>query len=202
MERLGRKLGDYVNKYISISITIIGLLMLIISSLAVTNNLSDSESVDAMLPPCTVEQGLPVVGQDEVTCYWGMSGEMLEIPSEAIAADVDVQISWQKSGVWIGIAEASEAEKCELKTDYYECEKDSVALIAGGPTSNGEIVWSPSPGEYRFVAGGDDTQTLQQFSVDWEYEASLKSGLAITMMVIGGALLITGAFLLYQNRNN
>jgi hypothetical protein len=202
MERLGRKLGDYVNKYISISITIIGLLMLIISSLAVTNNLSDSESVDAMLPPCTVEQGLPVVGQDEVTCYWGMSGEILEIPSEAIAADVDVQISWQKSGVWIGIAEASEAEKCELKTDYYECEKDSVALIAGGPTSNGEIVWSPSPGEYRFVAGGDDTQTLQQFSVDWEYEASLKSGLAITMMVIGGALLITGAFLLYQNRNN
>ena len=202
MERLGRKLGGYVNKYISISITIIGLLMLIISSLAVTNNLSDSESVDAMLPPCTVEQGLPVVGQDEVTCYWGMSGEMLEIPSEAIAADVDVQISWQKSGVWIGIAEASEAEKCELKTDYYECEKDSVALIAGGPTSNGEIVWSPSPGEYRFVAGGDDTQTLQQFSVDWEYEASLNSGLAITMMVIGGVLLITGAFLLYQNRNN
>ena len=202
MERLGRKLGGYVNKYISISITIIGLLMLIISSLAVTNNLSDSESVDAMLPPCTVEQGLPVVGQDEVTCYWGMSGEILEIPSEAIAADVDVQISWQKSGVWIGIAEASEAEKCELKTDYYECEKDSVALIAGGPTSNGEIVWSPSPGEYRFVAGGDDTQTLQQFSVDWEYEASLNSGLAITMMVIGGVLLITGAFLLYQNRNN
>jgi len=75
-------------------------------------------------------------------------------------------------------------------------------LIAGGPTSNGEIVWNPSPGEYRFVAGGDDTQTLQQFSVDWEYEASLKSGLAITMMVIGGSLLITGAFLLYQNRNN
>lgn len=201
MERLGRKLGDYVNKYISIGITIIGLLMLIISSLAVTNNLSDSESVDAMLPPCTVEQGLPVVGQDEVTCYWGMSGEILEIPSEAIAADVDVQISWQKSGVWIGIAEASEAEKCELKTDYYECEKDSVTLISGGPTSNGEIVWSPSPGEYRFVAGGDDTQTLQQFSVDWEYEASLKSGLAITMMVIGGVLLIIGAFFLYQNRD-
>ena len=202
MERLGRKLGDLVNKYISISITIIGLLMLIISSLAVTNTLSDAESVDAMLPPCTVEEGLPLVGEDEVTCYWGMSGEILEIPSEAIAADVDVEISWQKSGVWIGIAEAAEAEKCELKTDYYECDKESVIMIAGGPTSNGEIVWSPSPGEYRFVAGGDDTQTLQQFAVDWEYEASLKSGLAIAMMVIGGILLITGALLIYQNRTN
>ena len=202
MERLGRKLGDLVNKYISISITIIGLLMLIISSLAVTNTLSDAESVDAMLPPCTVEEGLPLVGEDEVTCYWGMSGEILEIPSEAIAADVDVEISWQKSGVWIGIAEAAEAEKCELKTDYYECDKESVIMIAGGPTSNGEIVWSPSPGEYRFVAGGDDTQTLQQFAVDWEYEASLKSGLAIAMMVIGGILLITGALLIYQHRTN
>lgn len=202
MERLGRKLGDLVNKYISISITIIGLLMLIISSLAVTNTLSDAESVDAMLPPCTVEEGLPLVGEDEVTCYWGMSGEILEIPSEAIAADVDVEISWQKSGVWIGIAEAAEAEKCELKTDYYECDKESVIMIAGGPSSNGEIVWSPSPGEYRFVAGGDDTQTLQQFAVDWEYEASLKSGLAIAMMVIGGILLITGALLIYQNRTN
>ncbi len=202
MERLGRKLGDLVNKYISISITIIGLLMLIISSLAVTNTLSDAESVDAMLPPCTVEEGLPLVGEDEVTCYWGMSGEILEIPSEAIAADVDVEISWQKSGVWIGIAEAAEAEKCELKTDYYECDKESVIMIAGGPTSNGEIVWNPSPGEYRFVAGGDDTQTLQQFAVDWEYEASLKSGLAIAMMVIGGILLITGALLIYQHRTN
>ena len=200
MERLGRKLGDLVNKYISISITIIGLLMLIISSLAVTNTLSDAESVDAMLPPCTVEEGLPLVGEDEVTCYWGMSGEILEIPSEAIAADVDVEISWQKSGVWIGIAEAAEAEKCELKTDYYEGDKEAVIMIAGGPTSNGEIVWNPSPGEYRFVAGGDDTQTLQQFAVDWEYEASLKSGLAIAMMVIGGILLITGALLIYQNR--
>ena len=176
--------------------------MLIISSLAVTNTLSDAESVDAMLPPCTVEEGLPLVGEDEVTCYWGMSGEILEIPSEAIAADVDVEISWQKSGVWIGIAEAAEAEKCELKTDYYECDKESVIMIAGGPSSNGEIVWSPSPGEYRFVAGGDDTQTLQQFAVDWEYEASLKSGLAIAMMVIGGILLITGALLIYQNRTN
>ena len=202
MERLGRKLGDLVNKYISISITIIGLLMLIISSLAVTNTLSDAESVDAMLPPCTVEEGLPLVGEDEVTCYWGMSGEILEIPSEAIAADVDVEISWQKSGVWIGIAEAAEAEKCELKTDYYECDKESVIMIAGGPTSNGEIIWNPSPGEYRFVAGGDDTQTLQQFAVDWEYEASLKSGLAIAMMVIGGILLITGALLIYQHRTN
>ena len=37
-----------------------------------------------------------------------------------MSTNVDVEISWAKSGVWIGIAEASEADNCELKGDYYE----------------------------------------------------------------------------------
>ena len=109
-----------MKKYIFISMTIIGVLMIIFSSLGITQELNDADTVDAMLPPCTVEDGLPFVGEDDVTCYWGMSAEILEIPAEAIAANVDVEISWVKSGVWIGIAEASEADNCELKGDYYE----------------------------------------------------------------------------------
>ena len=187
-----------MKKIIFVAMTIIGLLVVIFSSLGITQELSDSDTVDAMLPPCTVEDGLPFVGEDDVTCYWGMSGEVLEIPSEAIAADVDVEISWIKSGVWIGIAEASEADKCELKGDYYECDKESVNLIAGGPSSNGEITWQPIPGEYRFVAGGDDTQTLQQFDVDWNYQASLKSELAIVLLFYGLSMSIAGAVLWFK----
>tara|TARA_B100000683_G_scaffold35844_2_gene31572 strand:- start:6803 stop:7378 length:576 start_codon:yes stop_codon:yes gene_type:complete len=187
-----------MKKIIFVAMTIIGLLVVIFSSLGITQELSDSDTVDAMLPPCTVEDGLPFVGEDDVTCYWGMSGEVLEIPSEAIAADVDVEISWIKSGVWIGIAEASEADKCELKGDYYECDKESVNLIAGGPSSNGEITWQPIPGEYRFVAGGDDTQTLQQFDVDWNYQASLKSGLAIMLLFVGLSMSVAGAVLWFK----
>ena len=127
-----------MKKYLSIGLVIVGVLIIIFSSLGITQDLSDAETVDAMLPPCTVEDGLPFVGDDEITCYWGMSGEILEIPSEAIAADVDVEIMWEKAGVWIGIAEASEASKCELKGDYYECQKDSIDMIAGGPSSNGD----------------------------------------------------------------
>tara|TARA_B100000925_G_scaffold42235_2_gene27519 strand:+ start:253 stop:828 length:576 start_codon:yes stop_codon:yes gene_type:complete len=187
-----------MKKIIFVAMTIIGLLVVIFSSLGITQELSDSDTVDAMLPPCTVEDGLPFVGEDDVTCYWGMSGEVLEIPSEAIAADVDVEISWIKSGVWIGIAEASEADKCELKGDYYECDKESVNLMAGGPSSNGEITWQPIPGEYRFVAGGDDTQTLQQFDVDWNYQASLKSGLAIMLLFVGLSMSVAGAVLWFK----
>lgn len=187
-----------MKKYLSIGLVIVGVLVIIFSSLGITQDLSDAETVDAMLPPCTVEDGLPFVGDDEITCYWGMSGEILEIPSEAIAADVDVEIMWEKAGVWIGIAEASEASKCELKGDYYECQKDSIDMIAGGPSSNGKITWQPVPGEYRFVAGGDDSQTLQQFDVDWSYEASLKSTLAISLLFAGFISLITGAVMWYK----
>ena len=131
-----------------------------------------------------------------------MSGEVLEIPAEAIAANVDVEISWTKSGVWIGIAEASEADKCELKGDYYECQKEAVNMIAGGPSSNGKITWQPVPGEYRFVAGGDYSQTLQQFDVDWNYEASLNSTLAISLLFVGLSLAATGAIFWYRTVKN
>ena len=191
-----------MKKYVAIAITILGALLVLFSSLGITQQLNEADTVEAMLPPCTVEDGVPFVGEDEVTCYWGMSGEVLEIPAEAIAANVDVEISWTKSGVWIGIAEASEAEKCELKGDYYECQKESVNMIAGGPSSNGKITWQPVPGEYRFVAGGDDSQTLQQFDVDWNYEASLKSTLAISLLFVGLSLAATGAVFWYRIAKN
>ena len=191
-----------MRKYVAIAITILGALLVLFSSLGITQQLNEADTVEAMLPPCTVEDGVPFVGEDEVTCYWGMSGEILEIPAEAIAANVDVEISWTKSGVWIGIAEASEAEKCELKGDYYECQKESVNMIAGGPSSNGKITWQPGPGEYRFVAGGDDSQTLQQFDVDWNYEASLKSTLAISLLFVGLSLAATGAVFWYRTVKN
>ena len=191
-----------MRKYVAIAITILGALLVLFSSLGITQQLNEADTVEAMLPPCTVEDGVPFVGEDEVTCYWGMSGEVLEIPAEAIAANVDVGISWTKSGVWIGIAEASEAEKCELKGDYYECQKESVNMIAGGPSSNGKITWQPVPGEYRFVAGGDDSQTLQQFDVDWNYEASLKSTLAISLLFVGLSLAATGAVFWYRTVKN
>ena len=191
-----------MRKYVAIAITILGALLVLFSSLGITQQLNEADTVEAMLPPCTVEDGVPFVGEDEVTCYWGMSGEVLEIPAEAIAANVDVEISWTKSGVWIGIAEASEAEKCELKGEYYECQKESVNMIAGGPSSNGKITWQPVPGEYRFVAGGDDSQTLQQFDVDWNYEASLKSTLAISLLFVGLSLAASGAVFWYRTAKN
>jgi hypothetical protein len=184
-----------MEKYFRIAAGIIGSILLIVSIVGINNELAESDSVETMLPPCEItNEGTLLPGDEEVTCYWGMSVEILEIPAEAIAADVIVDISWAKEGVWIGIAEADQVENCELKNDYYKCTKNSVTLIEGGDSSNGEIQWTPEPGEYRFVAGGDDSQSLQQFSVDWEYEATLKSGITTPLLLIGMGLLSYSIF--------
>ena len=183
-----------MEKYFRIAAGIIGSILLIISLVGMDKQLVESDNVDTMLPPCTVDDGMPWPGDEEVTCYWGMSVETVEIPAVAVAADVVVDISWVKDGVWIGIAEADQIENCELKNDYYECAKNSVTLIEGGDTSDGESQWTPEPGEYRFVAGGEDSQSLQQFSVDWGYEATLKSGVTTPLLLIGIGLLSYSIF--------
>ncbi len=153
---------------------ILCLLLLILPSFLPPPVVEDGATENAMLPPCDVEQGLPFIENDEVTCYWGMSQEVVPLPNIVDAVDVEVTISWEKSGVWIGIAEASEANKCTLQDGYYECEKYAVELVDGGPNSGDSFTWEATSGEYRFVVGGDDTQTLQEFEVEWEYEASFE----------------------------
>ena len=60
-----------MRKYVAIAITILGALLVLFSSLGITQQLNEADTVEAMLPPCTVEDGVPFVGEDEVTCYWG-----------------------------------------------------------------------------------------------------------------------------------
>lgn len=166
---------------------------LLIGAFVGSEGFEDSDSESAMLPPCSVDEGLPFIDDDEVTCYWGMSEEILELNSEVDLADVSVDVSWTKSGVWIGIAEASEAEKCTQRDGYYECEKFAVELVAGGESANGAFNWDASSGDYRFVAGGDDVQSLQQFDVEWQYEATLPSTTAWPLFGIGILLALMAA---------
>ena len=155
--------------------------------------ISDNSEETATIPPCSIEEGLPLIGENEMTCYWGMSGDILNIPDEASAADVEVVITWQKNNVWIGIAEAGQSDNCEDKGSYFRCEKESITMVAGGPNSGGQLLWSPTPGDYRFVAGGDDSEQLKSFTVSWSYEAGLRWGLAVPLFMLAGCFGILAA---------
>ena len=155
--------------------------------------IGDSSEETATIPPCSIEEGFPFIEENEMTCYWGMSGDILNIPDEASAADVEVAITWQKNNVWIGIAEAGQSDNCEDKGSYFRCEKESITMVAGGPNSGGQLLWSPTPGDYRFVAGGDDSEQLKSFTVSWSYEAGLRWGLAVPLIMLAGCFGILAA---------
>lgn len=163
----------------SISRIIAGVLALVMFALFLITPptlISDSGEETAMLPPCDVDEGLPFIDDDEVTCYWGMSEDIVELVKAVDSVDVTIDVSWEKDGVWVGVARATEASKCTLRDGYYECPQDGVNLLAGGPSSNGGFSWTASSGDVRFVVGGDDSQQLQQFAVVWAYDASLSGG--------------------------
>lgn len=152
---------------------------------------SDSGEENAMLPPCDVDEGLPFINDDEITCYWGMSEDVVELVKAVDSVDVTIDVSWEMDGVWVGVARASEASKCTLRDGYYECPQDGVNLLAGGPSADGGFSWTATSGDVRFVVGGDDSQQLQQFNVAWEYDASLPSATgSIWLLVLGGLGLI------------
>lgn len=155
--------------------------------------LSDAGEERAMLPPCDVDEGLPFIDDDEVTCYWGMSEDVVELVKAVDSVDVTIDVSWEKDGVWVGVARASEASKCTLRDGYYECPQNGVDLLAGGPSADGGFRWTASSGDVRFVVGGDDSQQLQQFDVAWEYEASLPGATGSLWFLLIGTLCIVYA---------
>ena len=147
--------------------------------------ISDAGEENAMLPPCDVDEGLPFIDDDEVTCYWGMSEETVVLVKAVDSVDVTIDVSWEKDGVWVGVARASEASKCTLRDGYYECPQNGVDLLAGGPSAEGGFSWTASSGDVRFVVGGEDSQQLQQFDVAWEYDATLPGSGNIWFLALG-----------------
>ncbi|MGB2275461.1 MAG: hypothetical protein ACPH5S_00635 [Candidatus Poseidoniaceae archaeon] len=150
--------------------------------------ISDQGEETAMLPPCDVDEGLPFIDDDEVTCYWGMSEDVVELIKAVDSVDVTIDVAWEKDGVWVGVARASEASKCTLRDGYYECPQNGVDLLAGGPSADGGFSWTASSGDVRFVVGGDDSQQLQQFNVAWSYDASLPEGTGNLWFLLIGIL--------------
>lgn len=151
------------------------------------SGVSDGGEEDAMIPPCDYETST-IPPSTVTTCYWGMSEEILTIPDEAAAADIDVEVSWTKNNVWIGIVKASEADHCQAKDGYFECEKGSVTTIIGGESTGKGFTWSPEPGDYRFLAGGEEGEELQRYTITWAYDAGLSMTIALPLLLVSAGL--------------
>ena len=126
---------------------VIALVMFALFLITPPTLISDTGEETAMLPPCDVDEGLPFIDDDEVTCYWGMSEDIVELVKAVDSVDVTVDVTWEKDGVWVGAARATEANARFVTATTSAHRTVWTCLQAVRPRT---VAWTAS-GDVRFV---------------------------------------------------
>ena len=102
-------------------------------------------------------------------------------------------IQWDAPDAWIGIVDASDAEQCLNSGEgYLLCDNEDLAFFEGGQDSSGEIDWTLSGGDYRFVAGNSIDGTSQTTEITYNYDIILTSDIAWFLAIIEIGLVARG----------
>lgn len=119
-----------------------------------------------------------------------------EIPVPSVVNGIIVasfNIQWDTPDAWIGIVDASEVSHCTDSGDeYLLCDTDDLTFIVGGPDSSGEIDWTLTGGNYRFVAGNSLGSSAQTTQIDYQYDVILTQSIAWFLALIGIGLIARG----------
>ncbi|MDG1541475.1 MAG: hypothetical protein P8Q39_01385 [Candidatus Thalassarchaeaceae archaeon] len=102
-------------------------------------------------------------------------------------------IQWDSPDAWIGIVDAGDADQCVNSGEgYLLCDTEDLAFFEGGPDSSGEIDWTLSGGDYRFVAGNSIDGTSETTEITYKYDIILTSNIAWFLAMIGIGLVARG----------
>ena len=102
-------------------------------------------------------------------------------------------IQWDSPDAWIGIVDASDAEQCLNSGEgYLLCDTEDLAFFEGGPDSSGEIDWTISGGDYRFVAGNSVDGVTETTEITYKYDIILTPEIAWFLAIIGIGLVARG----------
>jgi hypothetical protein len=139
------------------------------------------------------------------SCSTGISG--LDFCDKSVMLDQDIpipsavngiivasfNIQWDTPNAWIGIVDASGASSCTDSGDeYLICDTEDLTFIEGGPDSSGEIDWTLSGGNYRFVAGNSLGSAAQTTQIDYQYDIILTQTIAWVLALMGIGLIARG----------
>jgi hypothetical protein len=67
-----------------------------------------------------------------------------------------------------------------------------LTFFEGGPDSSGEIDWTLSGGDYRFVAGNSVDGVTETTEITYNYDIILTSGIAWFLAIVGISLVARG----------
>ena len=145
---------------------------------------------------------IPVVPCTEVSdegCLVGMTGSDLTVPGGFVILDVRMDIAWSEpSKSWIGVVDASFAEKCPPDADgLTTCNKDDFEYVSGGPESSGDFVFDLQPGAYRFVSAGREGADLDEQLVTISSELAIAPLFELIFVAVGAVLLLCAIEMIY-----
>jgi len=162
------------------------ILLVLIGAIGYT---ADSETVGIPIPPCAP-------GSDSV-CEVGMNHDNLSIPQPFMLLDVKVTMAWDHpNDAWVAIVDAEQIDydKCEPNDQGLTgCTLSDFTILAGGPESEGSLVWDLEPGSTRFItAGKAGTLTLDTNVVTYSYSVGLGLAPLLLLGAVGVVLCLSG----------
>ena len=139
-----RPLGESVSAFKSIMSLLIG--VLILASLV---GWTVSDTIEDIPKP---SDGICAV-----------TSEPVSIPSSGALVDVDLDLTWSDSSVWIGIINVETYAGLEKSTAYNGAEvvacNSQISYVAGGPGTGDALAWQPDGQAIHILVGGpEDTQ--------------------------------------------
>ena len=125
----------------------------------------------------------------------------LPVPDVMGIADVHVSVTWDEETHWLGVTSIEEAERCDPDSSTrisVKCGGDDIEFEAGGPsTGSTTIEWDVISGSWYACVGQNSGELSldSTLSADISVTASMAAPAVITLIGVGGALIVAGLLL-------
>ena len=173
--------------------TVFGMFLLAVFVAAGVVGYNDGGTHSIEIPDCNIAAAGLQIG--DLCDSAGMMAETIPVAEEIeTMLDASLTIYWDVEGVWFGLVNASESEKCtDTGEGYLLCDPADLVFVAGGPGSDNTFDWTAEAGEYRIVGGADADSSGQKVQVTYSFKVTLLTAGWLSGAVIGGLLAAWGA---------
>ena len=165
----------------------VGLLCATLLVLSIIGYSPPDSGTEVPIVPCT---------DSELGCNVGMTQDDINVPTAFILLDIRMEMQWDEpERAWLGVVKSEAKENCPPDSNgLTQCTWDDMEShrVAGGPDSDGSLVFDIGPGKYRFVTAGKDGSSLDSQLVTMSTSIHL-SNLAEIALAAVSILLLAGA---------
>ena len=174
-------------RILSVLPMLVGLLCATMLVISIFGYSPPASGTEVPIVPCT---------DSDIGCNVGMTQDDIDVPPAFILLDISLEVKWNEPDrAWLGVVDSKAKDDCPPDSNgLTQCTWEDMVVhkVAGGPDSDGSLVFEMGPGEYRFVTAGKDGSSLDSQQVTMSTSIHLNNIVEISLAVVS-ILLIAGA---------